>query len=216
MEALSTKTLELRSAEGGSPGAHRLFYGDYGYYLDRIEREAAAGGSTAPEAGNVRDGDKTGGKGGDKTAGNNGPGANDRTGPDDKARSSATAPSGPPPAADAASPAGTGVSPSGPNPPVILIKAGQERPLTAGERREAEKQQQARVRKLRRREAEILETLETLEAEKARLENELARPEVYANGEKARSTQTRLEALAAEIETKSRDWENAAEELAGL
>ncbi|GHU02921.1 ABC transporter ATP-binding protein [Spirochaetia bacterium] len=35
MEALSTKTLEL---SGGSP---RLFYGDYAYYLDRLNREAA-------------------------------------------------------------------------------------------------------------------------------------------------------------------------------
>ncbi|MDR2617944.1 MAG: hypothetical protein LBC62_03640 [Treponema sp.] len=33
MEALSTKTLEL----GG--GRHRLFYGGYGYYLDRINNE---------------------------------------------------------------------------------------------------------------------------------------------------------------------------------
>ncbi len=34
MEALSTKTLEL------SPGDHRLFYGNYAYYLDRLERES--------------------------------------------------------------------------------------------------------------------------------------------------------------------------------
>ncbi|MFA6508374.1 MAG: ATP-binding cassette domain-containing protein, partial [Treponemataceae bacterium] len=42
MEALATKTLEL------SPAGPRLFYGDYGYYLDRIDREkaeAAAGDS---------------------------------------------------------------------------------------------------------------------------------------------------------------------------
>jgi ATP-binding cassette subfamily F protein 3 len=36
MEALSTKTLEL-SPEGPR---HRLFYGDYGYYLERLEAEA--------------------------------------------------------------------------------------------------------------------------------------------------------------------------------
>jgi ATP-binding cassette subfamily F protein 3 len=106
------------------------------------------------------------------------------------------------------------VSPaSGPNPPVILIKAGQERPMTAGERREAEKQKQARIRRLRRQEAEILKTLETLEAEKARLETELAKPEVYANGEKARSIQARLDVLAGEIETKTREWEDTAEKL---
>jgi ATP-binding cassette subfamily F protein 3 len=37
MEALSTKTLEI--SPGGS-GLPRLFYGNYGYYLDRREREA--------------------------------------------------------------------------------------------------------------------------------------------------------------------------------
>ncbi|MDR2517275.1 MAG: ABC-F family ATP-binding cassette domain-containing protein [Spirochaetaceae bacterium] len=46
MEALSSKTLELRAnprdAEGRPVSGfarHRLFYGDYGYYLDRIARE---------------------------------------------------------------------------------------------------------------------------------------------------------------------------------
>jgi ATP-binding cassette subfamily F protein 3 len=33
MEALSSKTLEL------SPGQHKLFYGNYAYYLDKLERE---------------------------------------------------------------------------------------------------------------------------------------------------------------------------------
>ncbi|MDR2518114.1 MAG: ATP-binding cassette domain-containing protein [Spirochaetaceae bacterium] len=36
MEALSTKTLEL------SPGKHRLFYGSYEYYLERVRSEAPA------------------------------------------------------------------------------------------------------------------------------------------------------------------------------
>jgi ATP-binding cassette subfamily F protein 3 len=42
MEALSTKTLELSAADGVH--RHRLFYGDYAYYLDRLEREAAGTG----------------------------------------------------------------------------------------------------------------------------------------------------------------------------
>jgi ATP-binding cassette subfamily F protein 3 len=33
MEALSTKTLEL------TPGEHKLFYGNYAYYIDKHERE---------------------------------------------------------------------------------------------------------------------------------------------------------------------------------
>ncbi|GHU60629.1 ABC transporter ATP-binding protein [Spirochaetia bacterium] len=43
MEALSTKTLELSARGPGQPTAARLFYGDYGYYLDRAERESAGG-----------------------------------------------------------------------------------------------------------------------------------------------------------------------------
>jgi ATP-binding cassette subfamily F protein 3 len=47
MEALSTKTLELAGNPpspdgrlGGAQSRVRLFYGNYGYYLDRLEREA--------------------------------------------------------------------------------------------------------------------------------------------------------------------------------
>jgi ATP-binding cassette subfamily F protein 3 len=207
MEALSTKTLELRAAEGGSPGAHRLFYGNYSYYLDRIEREAGEPdmGENLPK----RNGDRTN-KAPEFYASANSEAMPPGSPPDEALpRNIPPVSAVPPPAA------GTGAAASGPNPPVILVKAGQEWPLTAGERREAEKKQQARLRRLQRQEAEIIVALENLEAEKAWLENELAKPEVYANGEKARSVQTRLETLAAEIETKSRDWEHTAAELAG-
>ncbi|MDR0628833.1 MAG: ATP-binding cassette domain-containing protein [Treponema sp.] len=43
MEALSTKTLEL------SPRGGRLFYGNYGYYLDRLEREAGEERGVSPQ-----------------------------------------------------------------------------------------------------------------------------------------------------------------------
>ncbi|MDR1870017.1 MAG: ABC-F family ATP-binding cassette domain-containing protein [Treponema sp.] len=39
MEALSTKTLELRPGTGSSPAAAKLFYGNYAYYLDRLSNE---------------------------------------------------------------------------------------------------------------------------------------------------------------------------------
>ncbi|GHV29114.1 ABC transporter ATP-binding protein [Spirochaetia bacterium] len=55
MEALSTKTLELTTRGAGQPTAARLFYGDYGYYLDRVEREAAAGGIAAGDGNTVGD-----------------------------------------------------------------------------------------------------------------------------------------------------------------
>ena len=36
MEALSTKTLELSPADDGGPAQARLFFGNYGYYLEKI------------------------------------------------------------------------------------------------------------------------------------------------------------------------------------
>ncbi|MDR1100380.1 MAG: ABC-F family ATP-binding cassette domain-containing protein [Treponema sp.] len=199
MEALSTKTLELspRRLEAGSPGpaVHRLFYGDYGYYLNRLEQENAE--APGPEAGPA--------SGGDRAAGNKPGDGNRDTVP------AAPAPADPPSPADI--PAEKNAAASGPNPPVILIKAGREQPLSAGERREQEKQKQTLARRLRRQEEEVLRALENLEAEKTRLEAELARPEVYRNGDKARSVQSRLEVLAGEIKTKTGDWENLAGEL---
>jgi ATP-binding cassette subfamily F protein 3 len=44
MEALSTKTLELRPGAGtNSPARARLFYGNYGYYLEKISGGAING-----------------------------------------------------------------------------------------------------------------------------------------------------------------------------
>jgi ATP-binding cassette subfamily F protein 3 len=62
MEALSTKTLELSLREPLSLGAvsgaihrHRLFYGNYAYYLERIANEEKTGspGSASPVANKV-------------------------------------------------------------------------------------------------------------------------------------------------------------------
>jgi ATP-binding cassette subfamily F protein 3 len=178
MEALSTKTLELAvlpTAEGradrnGPPpqSRARLFYGNYGYYLDRLEREASAGpGEPAPEAPAA------------PPAGDRSPAPADKPGPE------------------------TGVSPG--LQPVILIKASQ--------RREAEKQRQTLIRRLERQEAEILAALEALEREKARLEGELGRAEVYSSGEKARAVQAKLAELSGEIAGKTAAWEAKAREL---
>ena len=54
MEALSTKTLELRPGCGSSPAAARLFYGNYAYYLEKIENEeAGAAGQVKQYAGSA-------------------------------------------------------------------------------------------------------------------------------------------------------------------
>ena len=216
MEALSTKTLELRpqNPQTGSPGAHRLFYGNYGYYQERLEREAEDHeGGSLPQRSSVG----AWSFGAAKTPPNKAPGvcagANSEANPQGSPSPRGSAPKTPP-GQTAESQTPCNAAPPGPAlPQHILVKAGQERPLTAGERREAEKQKQARLRRIQKREAEILKTLEALEAEKARLENELAKPEVYANGEKARSVRTRLDYLAGEIETKTAEWETAAGEL---
>ncbi|MDR2313620.1 MAG: ATP-binding cassette domain-containing protein [Spirochaetaceae bacterium] len=105
----------------------------------------------------------------------------------------------------------TPAAPDGGLRPVILIK--QDRHAHAGEQRELQKQRQTLLRRLRRQEEEILLQLEKLEAEKAALEAELAKKEVYSNGEKTRTLKAALAKTAAEMEAKSAEWERAAATL---
>jgi ATP-binding cassette subfamily F protein 3 len=91
--------------------------------------------------------------------------------------------------------------------PVILIKAGQNRPLSAAEEREKQKQRQTIVRRLEREEKEILSLLEKLEKEKAALEADLVKPEVYSNGEKAKAVKAELDRTTKELEIKTAEWE---------
>ena len=186
MEALSSKTLELRAnprdAEGRPASGfvrHRLFYGDYGYYLERIARE----GTEPPAPAQVE---------------------------------SAALP-------DAGEQPETETAPAKGLPKTILMKAGRPslsggladygRGASAAEQREAAKKRQTVIRRLEKEEQEILSALEKLEAEKAALEIELSRPEVYASAEKARSVKIRLDSLNAAVEEKSREWETLAGEL---
>jgi ATP-binding cassette subfamily F protein 3 len=183
MEALSTKTLELRASESGAPSRHRLFYGDYGYYLDRLAREAE-----------------------------NGSEPNEAPKPAPPPSAAATAPEPGETAANAG--AGTGTNTGLPK--TILLKAndpGSADFLSASERRELEKQKQARLRRLQRQEEEILRELEDLEEEKARLETELGKPEVYSNGEKAKTVKLALDETSAAVEAKTKEWEEKAAEM---
>jgi ATP-binding cassette subfamily F protein 3 len=152
LEALSTKTLEL------GPSGPRLFYGNYGYYLDRLEREAP----------------------------------------------------GKAPGRPADMPAGT---PADGSAPAARITREAAEPKSGPSCREAEKRRQTLVRRLRRREEEILKTLESLEADRAAAETELGRPEVYSDGAKAKAAQAELAGISSEIEAKTREWEKAAGEL---
>jgi ATP-binding cassette subfamily F protein 3 len=188
MEALSTKTLELRSRDSGG-SAHRLFYGGYGYYLERIGAEAAepafGGDGGAANADAAAGKNKTETKAAALVSGGNDPaGYQEHVPPGREASSGA-----------------------------ILIKAGQTRPMTAGERRAEEKRRQTCIKRLERQEEEILRVLEKLEAEKKRLTGELAKPEVYSSGERTRMVKASLSKTAAEIEAKTGEWECKAAEL---
>ncbi|MCL2066870.1 MAG: ABC-F family ATP-binding cassette domain-containing protein [Treponema sp.] len=146
MEALSTKTLELTAGSHAAPSRARLFYGNYAYYLDRVNRETA--------------------------------GANQKTETPDSAV-----------------------------PGPLKLSA---------EKRLLDKQKQTQMRRLERREEEILKAIEELESVKALAEAELSRPEVYANGEKAKAVKIKLDECTAAIESKSREWEELAKELENM
>jgi ATP-binding cassette subfamily F protein 3 len=192
MEALSTKTLELTAVPDASSRA-RLFYGNYAYYLERVNSEESLGAIN-----------NTDNKGGTR---------NEPVGRSFERGSPLT------PALPAAGlplpPTVEGIPPQRPLessdseralPKTILVKAGEERPLSASEKRERDKQRQTAIRRLERQEAEILKALEALEAEKALFENELAKPEVYSFGERAKAVKLKLDACAAAIEAKTAEW----------
>jgi ATP-binding cassette, subfamily F, member 3 len=95
----------------------------------------------------------------------------------------------------------------------ILPDDSKQNNISNIEKRALDKQKQAKVRKLERHEAEIIKSLEELEKEKTRLEAELARPDVYSNGEKAKAVKIKLDDCAAVIEAKTREWEAISKEL---
>jgi ATP-binding cassette subfamily F protein 3 len=88
-------------------------------------------------------------------------------------------------------------------------------PKSSLEKRVIDKQKQALVRRLQKREEDALRALETLENEKAALEAELARPDVYSNGEKAREVKQKIDENTAASDKKTREWEAVAAELEG-
>jgi len=84
---------------------------------------------------------------------------------------------------------------------------------SSGETRAIEKQKQTNIRRLEKQEAEILKTLEELEKAKSLIEGELATPEIYSNGEKAKTTKLKLDECTAEIEEKIKMWEEVSKQM---
>jgi ATP-binding cassette subfamily F protein 3 len=86
-------------------------------------------------------------------------------------------------------------------------------PKSSLEKRTMDKQRQALVRRLQKKEEDILESLKSLESEKIMLEAELAQPDVYSNGEKAKAVKLKIDENAAASDKKTREWEAVAVEL---
>ena len=75
------------------------------------------------------------------------------------------------------------------------------------DKRDETKQLQSLKRKKERQEEEILLLLEELEKQKGALEAELSLPEVYSNGEKAKTVKQQLDDCIEAIEAKTAEWE---------
>jgi len=145
MEALSTKTLELQPGEASLPATAKLFYGNYSYYLEKIEKEKYSDNSEQ------------------------------RT--------------------------------------IINEQVKINSDMTNEQKRIAEKQRLTCIRRLEKKEAEILKELELLENEKSRLETELSNPAVYSNSEKAKTVKKQLDECALQIEGKTHLWEDICSQL---
>ena len=78
---------------------------------------------------------------------------------------------------------------------------------------EEEKRLASERRKIERLVEKLESQIAAKEEEKKSLEEKLAEPEIYSNGEKAKEVQRKISALAAELERLNTEWEAAAERL---
>ncbi|MBP5252061.1 MAG: ABC-F family ATP-binding cassette domain-containing protein [Treponema sp.] len=78
---------------------------------------------------------------------------------------------------------------------------------------EEQKKLESSRRKLEKEASQLEEKIDLLEEEKSALEAKLADPEVYSNGEKAKSVQKKITELSEQIETLTLQWEEVSEKL---
>lgn len=78
------------------------------------------------------------------------------------------------------------------------------------------KQAKNRLKKIEREEIEIMERIESLEKEHLRLQEEMAKPEVYSEGEKIKTLQAQLRANEQQHDVLTSRWEGLLEEKEGL
>ena len=86
-------------------------------------------------------------------------------------------------------------------------------PSTGRMNREEEKRIKGAIRRLKREEHELLEKLETLESEHQKIQEEMARPEIYTNGEVVRELKDKLTENEIFQEKLSARWEEVEEKL---
>jgi len=80
---------------------------------------------------------------------------------------------------------------------------------------EEDKARKARIRKLQRREEEILARLETIGSQKGALEREMGLPANYADGAKMKRLAAAADELDGEAESLNLEWESLSSELSG-
>ncbi len=78
---------------------------------------------------------------------------------------------------------------------------------------EEEKRLASERRKIERQVEKLEAQIAAKESEKKSLEEKLAEPEIYSNGEKAKEVQRKIAALNTELESLNAEWEEAAERL---
>lgn len=78
---------------------------------------------------------------------------------------------------------------------------------------EEQKKRDSEKRKIQKQIQKLEEEIECLENKKSELELKMSNPEVYSNGEKAKSVQNEIEKTSKLIEEKTLEWEKVSEEL---
>ncbi len=78
---------------------------------------------------------------------------------------------------------------------------------------EEQKKAQAERRKLEKEVEKIEDKISEADAKKSELENQMANPDVYSNGEKAKAVQKQIDDISLLLEQLNADWEAAAEKL---
>ncbi len=91
----------------------------------------------------------------------------------------------------------------------VVVEVHEEKPTSWEEQKKLEAARRKAEKEVANLEAKITE----LEEKKSALENKMADPAVYSNGEKAKAVQREIEAVTAEIDETTAQWELAAEKI---